>query len=104
MSEINSDWPAEGRKAISCDTVHKRPEQYIAELLMINENDDLRHIRAFWAEPQYSLRYMNRLTIAKRHIETAGFAPVYRAVTKWKLTDLSQVAVQQLIIDEILLG
>ena len=104
MSEINSDWPAEGRKSISSDIIHKRPEQYIAELLMINEDDSLRNIPSFWTKDKYSIRYMNRLLVAQKHINTAGFEPVYRAVQKWKLTDLSKPEVQELIIEEILLG
>lgn len=102
MLEINSEWPEKGRKAICCDVIHNRPQQYIAELLMINENEALKDVPRFWNHVLYEQRYLNRLLEAQKHISAAGFKAVHNAVLKHKLTDLSKSEAKEYVVQEIL--
>ncbi len=88
-------------KSISSDVIHRRPEQYIAEMLMVNKNPVFKEMPAFWRNKENKESYMGFVLNCRRHIREVGFDPIFNAIKKHNLTDLKEQSVQ-LIIEELL--
>ena len=86
---LNNDWPKEGVKSITSNTIHKRPEAYLAERLMVNREPLLMYSPLFWQQDKYKESFKGFLIRLNQCIKYAGFKPVHKAIVENNLKDLS---------------
>lgn len=98
---INDDWPKDGVKSITSDVIHKRPEAYLAERLMVNREPLLQFSPRFWQDGKYKESFKGFLIRISQCIKYAGFKPVHKAIVENNLTDVSQKTIE-IITEEIL--
>jgi hypothetical protein len=97
---LTADWPEEGVKSVSSPIYHKKPSQFLAELMMIHRDPVLQNKPFFWRDCQRS--YMGFLVaIDKRLNGGVSFKILHNTIVKYKLTSLNSEA-DLLIANEIL--
>lgn len=91
------DWNPSGLKAITCDHIHKKPSQYLAELLLVNRTGE--NTSCIWRDSRHKETYKHLLLQAEMRLKGGvDFATLHGIIVANKLQCLDSYA-DNLIID-----
>lgn len=98
---IDSSWPQDGVTSLSTkEIVHARPEQYLAELILVNRDRQLLEIPRFWRLSKYKDSYLGFVMQIVQRLKYCDFKHIHNVIVKHKLTDFKEGA-DELIVKEI---
>jgi hypothetical protein len=91
---INTDWPKEGVKSISSEIIHQRPEQYLAELVMIHRQPSLMDHHFFWRDMKYKKSYMGFILELKTYLQGCDFKTLHNVIVKNKISSIKDITTE----------
>lgn len=99
----DDDWPENGVESNVCEVIHLRPEQYLAEVVMIHRDSRVAKIPSFWCLDEYKTTYGGFLLQIKKRLDYCEFKCLHRVILDNKLASF-QGNVDDLIAEEIING
>jgi hypothetical protein len=98
---LNASWPEEGVQSLSAEEiVHKRPEAYLAELMLVLREPDLLKVHKCWSFGKYKESYVGFIMQLAERLKYCEFKILHNAIVKNKLTSFKD-NFDELIIEEI---
>lgn len=99
--EIDGSWPKDGVTSLSSSNViHKRPEQYLAELMLLIKEPNLIDVKKFWTLNKYKENYIGLIVQISQRLKYCDFKVLHNAIVKHSLIDFKERS-ETLIFEEI---